>query len=219
MDYKSIQRELAQLGLYTGGIDGVYGNKTVEAVKAFQRLHPPLKVDGVAGPQTQAILFLDNIPERCACISTNIEEIYGKPGSNLIELKLPYKMRLAWDTDIVIDKFQCHYKVHEHLIAIFEETKSKYSTADRRDIGLDLFGGCYNFRNMRGGNRLSLHSWGIAVDIDPARNQLKWGRDKARLAKKDAKLFWEIVGRHCGVSLGQAKNYDWMHFQFASVDY
>ena len=35
----------------------------------------------------------------------------------------------------------------------------------------------YNFRTMRGGKRLSMHSWGTAIDINPSKNPYKgWGR-------------------------------------------
>jgi hypothetical protein len=62
-----------------------------------------------------------------------------------------------------------------------------------------------------------MHSWGIAIDFDPMRNQLKWGRDKARLAKPDAKKFWQAWERQGWVSLGRRKNYDWMHVQAAEL--
>lgn len=143
---------------------------------------------------------------------------YGEPGTNLVRLKLPYPMKLAWDLDVTITSFMCHEKIHDYLKAIFEDVKKVYSWTEIEDLGLNIFGGCYNNRPMRGGTKPSIHSWALAVDIDPIRNQLKWGRDKARLAKPDAKKFWEIVGKHCGVSLGQAKNYDWMHFQFVTID-
>lgn len=46
-----IQTKLKRWGYYNGAIDGIYGNKTVEAVKYFQRKNG-LKVDGIAGPAT-----------------------------------------------------------------------------------------------------------------------------------------------------------------------
>lgn len=46
-----IQTKLKRWGYYTGTVDGIYGNKTVEAVKYFQRKNG-LTVDGVAGTQT-----------------------------------------------------------------------------------------------------------------------------------------------------------------------
>ena len=47
-EVKQIQSKLKSWGFYSGSIDGVYGSKTVEAVKAFQRKNG-LTADGVAG--------------------------------------------------------------------------------------------------------------------------------------------------------------------------
>ncbi|MDX2132069.1 MAG: peptidoglycan-binding protein [Planctomycetota bacterium] len=51
-----VQARLKNLGLDPGPIDGIMGPKTKRAVIAFQTLHPPLDVDGIPGPQTQAKL-------------------------------------------------------------------------------------------------------------------------------------------------------------------
>lgn len=53
----NIQRKLSAWGYYSGDIDGVYGSKTVESVKKFQR-NNHLTADGVAGPETLAKLGL-----------------------------------------------------------------------------------------------------------------------------------------------------------------
>ena len=47
----TIQEKLSRWGYYSGKVDGVYGSKTVEAVKYFQRKNG-LAVDGKCGPQT-----------------------------------------------------------------------------------------------------------------------------------------------------------------------
>lgn len=47
----TIQTKLKRWGYYTGSVDGIYGSKTVEAVKYFQRKNG-LTVDGIAGPNT-----------------------------------------------------------------------------------------------------------------------------------------------------------------------
>ncbi len=52
---KEIQTRLKRWGYYTGNIDGIYGKKTVAAVKYFQRQNG-LTVDGVCGEQTLAAL-------------------------------------------------------------------------------------------------------------------------------------------------------------------
>ena len=52
---REIQTRLKRWGYYTGNIDGIYGKKTVAAVKYFQRQNG-LTVDGVCGEQTLAAL-------------------------------------------------------------------------------------------------------------------------------------------------------------------
>ncbi|MGN7939703.1 NlpC/P60 family protein [Virgibacillus sp. 6R] len=47
----NIQANLADLTLYQGAVDGVYGKLTEKSVKQFQRLHH-LKVDGIVGKET-----------------------------------------------------------------------------------------------------------------------------------------------------------------------
>ena len=55
-DVKKLQQALQIKGLYTGKIDGVYGEGTTEAVKAFQKKHG-LSRDGIAGKVTIRTLF------------------------------------------------------------------------------------------------------------------------------------------------------------------
>lgn len=55
-DVKTLQTALKNLGFYSGKIDGIYGKKTVNAVKAYQRKNG-LKADGVAGPKTLGKLY------------------------------------------------------------------------------------------------------------------------------------------------------------------
>ncbi len=47
----SIQNALKSRGYYTGAVDGIFGSKTLAAVKNFQKAQG-LTVDGIAGPQT-----------------------------------------------------------------------------------------------------------------------------------------------------------------------
>jgi peptidoglycan hydrolase-like protein with peptidoglycan-binding domain len=49
-DVKSVQKKLANAG-YPIKIDGVYGEKTAEAVEKFQKKHK-LTVDGIVGKKT-----------------------------------------------------------------------------------------------------------------------------------------------------------------------
>ena len=52
-----IQQRLSQWGYYTGIVDGIYGSRTEQAVRAFQRKNG-LTADGVAGPSTLAAMGL-----------------------------------------------------------------------------------------------------------------------------------------------------------------
>ncbi len=55
-DVKEMQRRLAELGYYTGDIDGSYGNQTRRAVEKFQYNHG-LSSDGIAGKRTLTVLY------------------------------------------------------------------------------------------------------------------------------------------------------------------
>ena len=48
---KQIQTKLKNWGYYNGDVDGVYGSRTVAAVKSFQRANG-LTADGIAGSKT-----------------------------------------------------------------------------------------------------------------------------------------------------------------------
>lgn len=61
-----LQSQLKNLNYYTSSIDGIYGPKTAEAVRAFQRDNG-LVVDGIAGPKTFAAL---NNPVKSASFGT-----------------------------------------------------------------------------------------------------------------------------------------------------
>lgn len=145
---------------------------------------------------------------------SGVSKYYGKVGENQTTLKLPYPMLIAWDKAKIVTKFSVHEKVHDSAKRCLERIANEYPDEDvRRKLGINLWGGCLNVRKMRGGSAWSMHSWGIAIDFDPDRNQLKWGSDQARLAKKDCEMFWKIWEEEGWLSLGRSRNYDWMHVQ------
>ena len=146
----------------------------------------------------------------------NIIKKYGKPnqqGSYLTTIKLPYPMRLAWDLKTTVTKMRCHREVANDFIAVFNDLLAHYGYAKIKELGIDLFGGCFNFRQMRGGSDYSRHSWGIAIDLDPSRNLLHETSKTARFARPEYKAMIDIFYKHGFVSLGREKNYDWMHFE------
>ena len=142
---------------------------------------------------------------------------YGKPNITgvgyLVTIALPYPMRLAWDLDTKVTKMSCHKLVADKFLAVFNDLLKHYGLAKIQELGIDLFGGCFNFRKMRGGTDWSKHSWAIAIDLDPARNLLKETSRTARFARPEYKPMIDIFYKHGFISLGVEKNFDWMHFE------
>ena len=142
---------------------------------------------------------------------------YGTPNDKgtpyLTMLQLPYPMRLAWDTNTSVTRMQCHKLVADNFKAVFDDLLKHYGLSKIQELGIDLFGGCFNYREKRGGSTLSMHSWGLAVDLDPLRNKLKESKKTARFARPEYKPMIDIFYKHQFISLGVEKDFDWMHFQ------
>lgn len=150
-----------------------------------------------------------------------IEAKYGKANPTgkgyLVTITLPYKMRVAWDRKTYITKVQVHKLLADKFIAVFTDILNHYGYDEIVRLGLDLYGGCFNYRLMRGStSTLSKHSWGIAWDLDPDRNLLHETSKTARFARPEYKPMIDIWYKHGFFSLGVEKNYDWMHFEIAS---
>ncbi|MGL6127714.1 hypothetical protein [Chryseobacterium artocarpi] len=104
--------------------------------------------------------------------------------------------------------------VTEPLKAIFNDILTTYGLAKIQELGIDLFGGCFNFRQMRDRSNYSVHTWELAIDLDSKRNQLKETSKTARFARSEYKPMIDIFYKHDFISLGKEKNYDWIHFQW-----
>jgi hypothetical protein len=142
---------------------------------------------------------------------------YGSPNETgagyLVAIDLPYPMRIAWDIDSTVKRMSCHRLVADKFKAVFTDLLAHYGYDKIKELGIDLYGGCFNYRKMRGGSKMSMHSWGIAIDLDPARNTLKETSATARFARPEYKPMIDIFYKHGFISLGIEKNYDWMHFE------
>lgn len=195
------------------------------------------KIDGYFGPQTQyafeQLIFLEKYGKspkywrsdavaQPTSTSANphgfpgydqIVDFYGQPGTNLITIPAPYPLKLAWDITTTVQKITCHKKVSKSLTGVLEALKDHYGIDQLQDLRLDLYGGCFNRRKMRGGSKPSTHSWGVAIDLDPGRNRLKWNHTQAHFARPEYQFLLEAFSKEGWISLGQAKDYDWMHFQ------
>lgn len=184
-----------------------------------------LTADGIPGPRTaQALMEKLGIPQPEHSWPSQEEvrsgrSVFGRAGdeSNLTSIRLPYIMRLAWEKSTTVSTMRCHKLVAEPLTRIFQAALDHYGMEKIRELGLDLYGGCFNDRSIIGGKATSMHAWGIAVDMDPDRNGLNIHAPKAVLSGPEYTAFWQFVEAEGGVSLGRERDYDWMHFQFATL--
>jgi hypothetical protein len=142
---------------------------------------------------------------------------YGKPNQTgdgyLVTIQLPYPMRLAWDIDTVVHKMRCHKLVADKFLNVFNELMRVYGYNKIKELGIDLFGGCFNFRKMRAANDWSTHSWAIAIDLDPSRNGMNTKITKAQFSKPEYKQMIEIFKKHGFEWGGDLWEKDCMHFQ------
>ena len=149
-------------------------------------------------------------------IESELIKYYGNVGENQTKLDLPYPLRLAWNKSQIVRRITCHEKVAPSLRRILERVQNHYGDKIK-PLGLDLWGGTLNIRKIRGGTTWSTHAWGIACDFDPERNQLRWDHTLANFAKDEYNKWNDLWEEEGWVSMGRAKNFDWMHYQCAKV--
>ena len=142
-----------------------------------------------------------------------IETVLGPPGRAdrscdipLESVPVPFEMVSAFDQNQPVISFPVHQAAVDHFAKALALLKSQGLENHAR-----LFGGAYSPQPARGTPFVLTHTWGIAIDIDPEGNQLRWGRDRATLPTEFARAmedagFW---------SSGLATDRDWMHFELS----
>ena len=124
----------------------------------------------------------------------------------LARVDLPFPLRLAWDLSQTISRMTCHRRMAAVYASVFAAIQQRGLQAR-----VSTFGGCFAFRPQRTGNKLSAHSWGIAIDLNPASNL------QGSAGDMDA----GVVGifRSAGFEWGgewKGSTCDPMHFQFCT---
>ncbi len=170
--------------------DGWWGPKSIEACQAHLR-----KLMPAVNPWP--------LSDRAS-----LERFYGKAGdeSNLVNLTPPFPMFYDGKR---IKTLRCHRKVSgslERVLTAIAKFAGKGGVMEEAED----YGGCYNFRNKRGGTSLSVHAWGAAIDLDADDNTF---RDHWPMQADMNLDVMEAFAREGWISAGAFWGYDAMHFQ------
>lgn len=216
--FGAIQLYAKHEGLDPGPVDGLWGSRTQAAYDELRHKLLYGTPPEPWRPEERIPVNPNNWPmEGTASLNAFYGPAKATGNANLVTFTVPYPLVIAWDTSKKVTKITAHKKVKDSILRVLNKTLQHYGTDEIKRLRLDYFGGCFNYRVMRGGNALSTHSWGIAIDFDPENNQLRWGRDKATFARPEYNKWWEFWEEEGWVSLGRDRNYDWMHVQAAKL--
>ena len=188
------------------GADGDWGDESQTAYDAY--------VASIDGPAPDARWPSDDIDA--------LYDFFGRPNLGLgraprsKRMAFPYPMEISWRPGEWVSSTFAHELVHESLQAIFERILDVFGRDGIREHGLDQFGGMTAVRPMRGSRtKLSRHSFGIAIDLDPSRNGLRTSWPGRAAMPEEAIACFEAEG---WTSFARVRGIDAMHFQ-ATSDY
>jgi hypothetical protein len=133
---------------------------------------------------------------------------------NIVRVKAPWALVTAWDYSPV-SSIRIHQKCADSLSSILADIWASAGKSEARvkEWGMHLYAGGYNFRRMTGASRLSMHSWGCAIDFDSARN--RYGEVSPNFLTIPAVL--EAFAREAWVWGGRWHMPDGMHWQAAQL--
>ncbi len=124
----------------------------------------------------------------------------------LSQAQVPFPLMLSFDHSRSVTHFCCH----KLLVGVFENV---FSEIQRKGLQSEIstFGGCFSFRPQRTGTRLSAHSWGIAIDLNPETN----AQGTAGNMSEEIIEIFRTTGFEWGGDWAGKKK-DPMHFQFCT---
>jgi len=128
---------------------------------------------------------------------------YGDPEKqkNMVVWDVPTHLEIG----VIPKKIYCNRDMVSPLQKAFENLIKTGRVKE-----LKTWDGCFNIRKKRGLSSMSLHSWGIAVDVNAFENGL--GKDP-KLSKAFVKCFTD-AGFNWG---GVWRRKDGMHFELAAI--
>ena len=148
--------------------------------------------------------------------SSQLTKLFGNPSvntkaweaDNMNSWKLPALINLAIPE--LPHRIYCHVKFRPVLEA-WLGALIQANVADE----INTYDGCWNVRKMRGLQALSIHSWGMAIDLNAAHNPL--GLTSAQCNAKGltpfSEKFIEVSRQYVDCGADWKKRPDGMHFQ------
>lgn len=129
---------------------------------------------------------------------------YGDPvkESNMTIWDVPTNLEVG----VIPKRLYCNRDMVQPLSVAFKNLIDTGKVSE-----LKTFDGCFNIRKKRGLNSMSLHSWGIAIDVNAAWNAL--GANPT-LSPEFVKCFTDAGFEWGGT---WASRVDGMHFQLKSI--
>ncbi len=124
-------------------------------------------------PPIKVVQFANSLKE--------LKEIYGNPDANgdfildpgwymenIRVFNFVQPMRSPWGEHPIITRFTAHKKIGNVIIDAFDEVFRSVGVDEMRARTWDYFAGCWAFRrNVNAPEKLSVHSWGVAIDQNP----------------------------------------------------
>jgi len=129
---------------------------------------------------------------------------YGAPSPTNLCMTL-WDVPTSLEIGVIPKRIYCNKDLVLPLSIAFSNLINRVHVAE-----LKTWDGCFNIRKIRGGNAMSLHSWGIAVDVNAFSNGLA---KEPTLSPGFVKCFTD-AGFDWG---GIWKRKDGMHFQLAKI--
>lgn len=132
---------------------------------------------------------------------------YGKPdllatqSKNMVMWDVPAELEIG----VIPKRIYCNKDMVKPLEQAFENLIQRNHVNE-----LKTWDGCFNIRKIRGAQSMSLHSWGIAVDVNAFENGLY---QIPKLSSGFVKCFKD-AGFDWG---GDFKRLDGMHFQLKTI--
>lgn len=199
--------------------DGVIGSKTLTAIinKLGGTTVKKVTVDPLIQKYIDKPIKYTEVNYKSSLVKQSVlrsgKSAFGKAGCEnmLVNVPVPANYPLKYDGKPV-KSIRIHKLVADRLAAALQDIINHYGEdIEKVAPGACVYDGSYNFRNSRGSSSTSVHSWGLAIDFDAAKNTMKMAAPKARLSQDIYKPFFDILEYHGFMSLGRRGNYDYMH--------